>query len=101
MAGAIFYPSAAPWTPANLASKKGLSFWAKGDGKTYQVMIFSGSVMSRPATVTFTAGPEWQQFSFPFSQFDGVDSYDLLGILFTAGPEPGGFAFQVDEAKLF
>lgn len=57
--------------------------------------------MSRPSAVTFTAGSEWQQFSFPFSQFDGIDSYDLLGILFTAGPELGGFAFQIDEVRLF
>jgi hypothetical protein len=67
----------------------------------YRVMIFSGSLMLRPPAVTFTAGLGWQQFSFPFSQFDGIDSHDLLGILFTAGPAPGGFAFQLDEVRLF
>ncbi len=98
-AGAIFYPGSAPFAPANLSVKKGISFWAKGDGKTYLVMLFSQSSLTTPATVSFKAGAEWQHLSFPFTQFGAVDGHDLLGVLFTASPTPGPFALQIDDVR--
>ena len=60
--------------PANLSSKKAISFWAKGDGKTYTLMVLtesrSGSSGEPPAMTSFVAGPEWKQYTFPFSAFD-------------------------------
>ena len=52
-----------------------------------------------PPTVTFTAGPAWQQFHFAFAQFGSVDGSDLLGVLFTAGMIRGRFAFQIDDVR--
>jgi imidazolonepropionase-like amidohydrolase len=98
-AGAIFYPGIAPFAPANLSEKKGISFWAKGDGKTYLVMLFSQASLTTPATVSFTAGAEWQHFSFLYAQFGAVDGHDLLGVLFTASPAPGKFAVQIDDVR--
>ena len=98
-AGAIFYPGSAPFAPANLSEKKGISFWAKGDGKTYLVMLFSQSSLTTPASVPFTAGVEWQYFSFLYSQFGAVDGHGLLGVLFTASPAPGKFTFQIDDVR--
>ncbi len=98
-AGTIFYPGIAPFAPANLSEKKGISFWTKGDGKTYLVMLFSQASLTAPATVSFTAGAEWQHFSFLYSQFGAVDGHDLLGVLFTASPTPGKFAFQIDDVR--
>lgn len=98
-AGAIFYPGPAPFTPANLSEKKGISFWAKGDGKAYLVMLFSQGTLTTPATIPFNAGAEWERFSFPYTQFGAVDGHDLLGVLFTASPTPGTFAFQIDDVR--
>jgi imidazolonepropionase-like amidohydrolase len=99
-AGATFFPGFAPWTPANLSAKKGVDFWAKGDGKTYSVTIFTRNSMM-PASVPFEAGAEWQHFRFPFTQFKNVDGRDLLCIQFLAGSELGPFAFQIDDVRLF
>jgi hypothetical protein len=99
-AGALFSPGDAPMRPANLSSKKAVSFWAKGDAKEYRVMLFAVSRGHMPAIKSFVVGPEWKQFTFPLSAFDGMDGSDLTGIFFGAGPEPGSFAFQIDEVRL-
>ncbi len=98
-AGAVFFPGSAPWEPANLSSKKALTFWAKGDGKPYRVMLLVAGNPAMPPTVTFTAGAAWQGFHFAFAQFGSVDGSDLLGVLFTAGMIQGRFAFQIDDVR--
>ena len=96
-AGAMFLPGAAPMAPANLSSKKEITFWAKGDGKTYRLMLFSRAGGQIPSSKDFIAGPEWRRITFPLSEFDGVESYELQGLLFTGGPAPGPFTFQLDD----
>ncbi len=98
-AGAMFMPGAQPFAPANLSSKKAISFWAKGDGKTYRVMMFAASIGSIPAWQSFVAGPDWRHYSLPFASFRGVDGHDLEGLLFSGGPEPGKFSFQIDDVQ--
>jgi imidazolonepropionase-like amidohydrolase len=98
-AGAIFFPGFAPWEPANLSSKKALSFWAKGDGKAYRVMLLVAGQQAMPQAVTFVAEAEWQPFTFAFAQFGRVDGLDLVGVLFTAGMSRGRFAFQIDDVR--
>jgi imidazolonepropionase-like amidohydrolase/ABC-type multidrug transport system permease subunit len=98
-AGAMFMPGAQPFAPANLSSKKTISFWAKGDGKTYRVMLFAASSGPIPAWQTFTAGSEWKHYSFPLASFQGMNGHDLEGVLFCGGPEPGKFALQIDDVR--
>ncbi len=98
--GAMFSPGDGPMAPANLSSKKEISFWAKGDGKEYRVMLFATSQGYMPAIQSFVTGPEWKQFTFPISSFNGMDGSDLNGIFFGGGPEPGSFSFQIDEVRL-
>lgn len=98
-AGSLFSPGDAHWTPANMSEKSGISFWAKGDGNTYRVMLFSGSLMSLPPTVTFTTSAEWQHYSFSFADFGDVDIRAMLCVQFLAGPNPGPFAFQIDDVR--
>ena len=98
-AGAIFFPGSAPWEPANLSSKKALSFWAKGDGKPYRVMLLVAEQQAMPPSVTFVAGPEWQPFHFALAQFGRVTGLDLTGVLFTSGMTRGRFALQIDEVR--
>jgi hypothetical protein len=102
-AGALFSPGAAPMKPANLSKKNTISFWAKGDGKSYTLIVLtearSGQSGEAPAMTSFTAGPEWKQYTFPFSTFE-TDGSDLSGIGFIRIQEPGKFQFQIDEVEI-
>ena len=91
------------WRAANLSNKKGISFWAKGDGQRYRVMISAGSFQAIPATVTFVAGPHWQQHIFTLEQFglSELGCLDVRFVAFVAGPQPGSFAFNIDHVALF
>jgi hypothetical protein len=102
-AGALFSPGAAPMKPVNLSKKNTISFWAKGDGQTYTLIVLtearSGQSGEAPAMTSFTAGPEWKQYAFPFSTFE-TDGTDLSGIGFIRIQEPGKFQFQIDEVEI-
>lgn len=98
--GAMFSPGTASFVPANLSSRRSIRFSARGDGKTYRLMIFAQSKGRTPLQQTFVAGPEWKDYSFPFNAFDGIDGGDVMAILWVAGPAGGEFSFQIDEVRL-
>ena len=102
-AGALFMPGAAPMQPVNLSKKHQISFWAKGDGSNCTLLVLtetrSGQNGEMPAMTTFAAGPEWKQYSFPFSAFD-TDASDLTGIGFLRAGVPGKFQFQIDQVEI-
>jgi beta-glucosidase len=102
-AGALYSPGTAPMQPANLSKKNTISFWAKGDGKTYTLVVLtearSGQSGEPPAMVPFTAGPEWKQYTFPYSAFQ-TDGSDLTGLGFLRAQELGKFQFQIDELEI-
>ncbi len=102
-AGALFSPGSAPMKPVNLSKKSSISFWAKGDGQTYTLLVLtearSGQSGEPPAMTSFTAGPEWKQFTFPFSAFE-TDGSDVSGIGFIRVQEPGKFQFAIDEVEI-
>jgi imidazolonepropionase-like amidohydrolase len=96
-AGAMFYPGPFPFAPADLSGKKRLTFWAKGDGKPARVMLFAQKLGRQPASNDFTPDKEWKRVSFDLSSFNKIDGSDLQGLLFTGGPAPGKFEFQIDD----
>ncbi len=98
--GVMFSPGAAPMAPANLSARKAIQFWAKGDGQTYQIMLFSQRLGYRPATQTFVAGPEWKQVTIPFASFGPVDGSDIMAIVWSGGPKLGAFDFSLDNIRL-
>lgn len=98
-AGAMWSPGAQPFVPADLSSRKSISFFVKGDGQTYRILVFTASGGRIPSIQTFAAGPEWKKKSIPFSDF-GTDGHDIAAILFVGGPTAGKFDFQVDDVKL-
>ena len=101
-AGAMFAPGISPMTPANLSSKKGISFWARGDGKTYTLVVLTESRTGQngmPAMTRFVAPPEWKQYTIPFSTFD-TDGGDLTGLAFVATQQPGKFEFELDQVEI-
>jgi hypothetical protein len=98
-AGAIFFPAPTPMAPVNLSGKKSISFWTKGDGGNYAVMVYSQSNGYIPARQSFVAGPEWKKVTIPFSAF-GTDGHDLMGIFLGAASVPGHFTFMIDNVRL-
>ena len=97
--GAMWSPGAQPMAPTDLSTKPGLAFHTRGDGKTYRVMVFARSKGNTPLTRTFVAGPDWKEVAFAWSDF-GIDGRDVMGVVIAGGPQPGPFAFLVDDLRL-
>ena len=98
-AGAFFSPGKTYMAPADLSSKKTLSFWAKGDGKTYTVMIFTKSKGFMPAIQNFDSYSDWQNYKFSFKQF-GTAGHDITGIFIGGAREKGEFVLLIDHIIL-
>lgn len=98
--GVMFSPGRQVMSPVDLSRKKTIRFWVKGDGKTYRIMLFTEKTGPMPLTQTFTAGPEWKQFTFTIASFGGADGHGLNAVVFAAGPTPGNFEFYLDEVHI-
>ena len=94
-----FMPGTQPMQPADLSAARVLRFKVRGDGKTYQVMIM-GAANSRPSSVPFVAGQEWQDISVPLSAFAGIDPTAVAMLAFSAGPQPGEYRFELADVRL-
>ena len=94
-----FMPGTQPMQPADLSAARVLRFKVRGDGKTYQVMIM-GAANSRPSSVPFVAGKEWQDISVPLSAFAGIDPTAIAMLAFSAGPQPGEYRFELADVRL-
>ncbi|HEX6065815.1 MAG TPA: CIA30 family protein, partial [Longimicrobiales bacterium] len=97
--GAMWSPGAQMMQPVDLSSRPGITFWSKGDGGTYRVMVFAQSKGMTPVQQEFVAGPEWQAHTIPWTAF-GLDGKGVMAVIFTGGAKPGAFQFQVDEVVL-
>jgi imidazolonepropionase-like amidohydrolase len=98
-AAAMFAPGPTPMAPANLSSKKALSFWAKGEGKTFAVMVYAKRLGYVPKVMAFEAGPGWKEYVFPFDEF-GLDGSDITGFAVGASMTPGEFDLMIDNVRL-
>jgi imidazolonepropionase-like amidohydrolase len=98
-AGAMYSPGKWPFAPENLSSNKAITFWTRGDGQKYGVMVYAKHRGYMPAVQTFVAAKEWKQFTFAWKDFDGMDGSDITAILFGRSPQPGKFEFQIDNLK--
>ena len=98
-AGTMFSPGKTMMAPVNLSSKKAISFWAKGDARLYAVELFAQSLGFMPAAKTFTAGPDWKEYTFPFSDFK-LDGVGLMAIFIGAVNDEGKFKLTVDNVRL-
>jgi hypothetical protein len=97
-AGAMFSPGASPMAPVDLSARHFIRFAARGDGGSYNVLLFSQTKGDLPAFRPFVAGPTWTEYRFPLTEFDGVNPADIKGLLF-ASSRHGAFAFQIDEVR--
>ncbi|MCB0083957.1 MAG: CIA30 family protein, partial [Caldilineaceae bacterium] len=99
-AGAIFMPGATAFAPFDLSSKPVLHFWAKGDERDYRVQLFCANLGQAPVNQPFEVTAEWQEFTLNLADMGGCDTTGVNGIVFSTGPTPGVFAFQLDEVRL-
>lgn len=99
-AGTIFMPGATPFAPFDLSSKPILHFWAKGDDRDYRVQLFCANLGQIPVEEPFAVTEEWQEFSFDLADIGDCDTTGVQAIVFSTGPMPGEFAFQIDEVSL-
>jgi hypothetical protein len=98
-AGAMLVPGDAPMGPANLSHKTAIAFWVKGDGGSYQLMVYTQSGGYIPKTEGFEAGAEWKKVTLPLTVF-GSAGQDLTGLLFGVYSWPGHFRFLIDSVRL-
>ena len=99
-AGVMFSPGAQPFAAVNLSRKKSISFWAKGDGKTYRILFLPRAAGACRRSRPSKRGQRGSKSAVPFSAFNGTDGHDVSAILFVGGPAAGAFDFQIDEIKL-
>ena len=100
-AGAMFFPGTSAFAAADLSSKEEISFWARGDGQTYVVILMSQATGMQPPWQPFVTGTEWQRYTFSLSDFPGLELAGVQGVLFSGGgPSAGEFSFQIDEVVL-
>ena len=98
--GVLYSPGETMMAPANLSGKKAIQFWARGDGQTCEVMLFSAKLGYRPAVQTFVAGPDWKQVTLTFASFGGIDGSDIMAFVWAAGPKTGKFEMGLDNIRL-
>ena len=96
-AGAMYIPAVASRTtgPVDLSGGKDITFWSRGDGKTYSVATFTESGRSTPVLRPFVAGKEWEKHTIPISEFH-TDGHDITLISIVA-TEPGEFHFELSK----
>ncbi len=101
-AGIMFSPGTQMMAPADLSSKKAIRFRARSPREqVFVVMIFSKSRGFMPSIRTFRAGPDWQEFSFPFAEFDGSDGRGMMGFFWgSGGGQTGRFELLLDDVRL-
>jgi imidazolonepropionase-like amidohydrolase len=99
-AGAYYAPGTKESPNVDYSNAKTLAFWAKGDGRTYNVMAFSSASGGIPPTQTFIAGPQWQEIRLPLNAFDGLELTSVTGFSFNAGAPEGSFRFMIDNVEI-
>ena len=102
-AGAIYFPGAQPMQPVDFSDRETLRFRARGDGRTYIVMLFGADMGATvvPPSVAFTASAEWSAVEIPLTRFPTATPGVIGGLAFVAQAPPlGGFSFELDDVEI-
>jgi hypothetical protein len=97
-AGAMFMPGEKAHAPANLSMKKAVSFWTRGDARTYRLLLFTKRGGPRPYGTTFEVTGEWRAHRVPLERLGGAAD-DVTAILFAGGPWQGEFELDIDDVR--
>jgi imidazolonepropionase-like amidohydrolase len=99
--GIVFTPSGLRRTPADLSSKSGLRFWAKGDGRTYRVVLVGAGGQRDFQERAFKPTADWQEYHFAFADFQGVASNQIQSVILAASHDIGHFEIYFDEISFY
>lgn len=99
-AGVAFVPRRLLMSPPPFVGHDGVEFEARGDGGRYRLALAlrDGTTSSGCA---FAAPPQWTHVRVRFASCGAADAAAIAALRFVAGPTPGPFAFQIDEARLW
>ncbi|MCH9651579.1 MAG: CIA30 family protein [Deltaproteobacteria bacterium] len=95
-AGAKLFLGDNPTQPVDLSDTTELVFWARGDGGSYRISLFTKSRGSSKTWITFEPGLSWTEYSLPWAEFEGADPREITAVMFSAGPDIRPFLFQLD-----
>jgi beta-glucosidase len=98
-AGVFYSPGSGMMQPADLSDKKNITFWAKGDGKTYRFLVFTETQGQNPTFRSFVAPADWKQYTFSLESL-GTDGHDLSALRFMSPGAAGKFEFLLDEVEI-
>lgn len=101
-AGVTWFPGAQPMQPIDFSDREMLRFRARGDGRTYAVMLFAdGAGATVPPSVPFTTSAEWTEVEIPLARFPTATPGIIGGVAFAAQAAPlGAFAFEIDDLEI-
>lgn len=96
-AGALLPLTGSPPAVASVADAAGFAFAGLGDGRLYEVTFYTPN---GPATAQFTAGAEWREYRFAWSDFDDLDPAAVIAVSIDAAPPEGAFRILIDDVQL-
>jgi imidazolonepropionase-like amidohydrolase len=97
--GVMWAPGAVPMAPVDLSAAPGVRFMARGDGRSYNVLVFAQSRGMTPLVSSFTAAADWSEVVVRWADL-GIDGSDVMGVVIAAGPPAGEFSLLVDDVRL-
>jgi ABC-2 type transport system permease protein len=100
--GTAFFPvGPEPQSFMDYSGKRSLSFFARGDGRTYTVIFLAGlQVDAIPAMFTFDTGAEWKEVRIPLETTAILDLQRVRGIVIGSMGPAGNFRFSIDNVRL-
>ena len=98
-AGAQFSPGPGIFRPADLSGTKGLAVKAKGDGRTYAILVFTQAGGFQPAVELVTPGEDWTPHAVTWEGL-GLEPVDVTAIMISAGAPAGDFRLMIDAFRI-
>jgi imidazolonepropionase-like amidohydrolase len=100
-AGAMLNLGSGTFEPVNGSGWKEVVFQARGDGREYTLMLFSGvEQQAPPSMLRFRPGRDWTTVRLPLAGFAGADLARLRAVGFMAGMPEGEFQIDVDSVEI-
>lgn len=86
--------------PVDASAIRALAFDARGQGATYQAMVFAESLGVRPSAASFEAGDAWARVEIPLASFSGLDPSGAWAFFIGGPAELGAFSLEIDNVEL-
>jgi ABC-2 type transport system permease protein len=103
--GTSFVPNGTPGTEwskqgyMDYSRKHTLSFFARGDGQIYTVLVMGPAVDGIPPMYQFTTGADWMEVRVPLANLAGLD-LKRVKLVSIGTTTPGPFRFQIDGVRI-